>query len=102
MDKQLIATKIGFDDNTVPAIMQSLASEPELRDRSPEELEDLLFEVLGVLTGDSSRDEFPRTETDRTIFKIARVHLEPEQPNGLTQRLAWLSLWFSRQCTATA
>ena len=100
MNTTLIAEKIGFNNNTLRAIVGDMMSEPSLRGRSLEELEDLLCEVLGVLTGDSPREEFPRTEVDRTVFRITRSHLEPQTPDGLTQRLAWASLWFgTRQLT---
>jgi len=95
MDTTAVAAKIGLDDETRIAIVNALASDPSLHGRSPKDLEALLFEVLGVMTGDSPREEFPRTEIDRVVFRIARQHLEPEDPDGLTQRLAWLSLWFS-------
>lgn len=90
-----IAEKIGLDDTTLRGIVADMASAPGLHGRSSEDLVLLLFEVLGMLTGDSSRDEFPRTEADRVVFKIARAHLEPGASMALTQRLAWASLWFS-------
>jgi hypothetical protein len=103
MHTELIAEKIKLGKDTLHAIMDGMASEPALCGRSTEELHDLLFEVLGVLTGDSPRSEFPRTEADRVVFGIARAHLEPQEPNELSRRLAWLSLWLSvRQFTAAA
>ncbi len=101
MSTQSIAEKIGSNDDTLRTIVGDMTSEPTLQDRSPEELKGLLLEVLGVLTGDSPREEFPRTEVDRTVFTIARRHLEPSTPNELTRRLAWGSLWFGiRRLTA--
>lgn len=99
---ELVAEKIELNNSTLLAILASMASEPALNGRSPEDLRILLFEVLGVLTGDSPREDFPGTEIDRVVFRIARTHLEPQEPNSLTQRLAWLSLWLSvRPLTAS-
>lgn len=101
MDTAAIARKIGLADETLAAIMADLEAEPALPG-SPEDLHALLFEVLGVLTGDSKRDEFPRTEVDRAVYKIARPHLEPPVLDGLASRLAWGSLWLNLRQLTTA
>ena len=100
---QSISSKLGLNADTLKIILDDMASSmPSLRGRPAEALESLLNEVLGVLTGDSPRSEFPRTETDREVYRVARARLEPDQPNELTCRLAWGSLWFGRPLTAAA